>query len=203
MGRIAILGLYNSGSTGLAGMLHRLGVNMGPPFYKTSEETSEENFYEPYDLSWHLRKWWDEPYAIETVRPDVRVEFLRRWVALQECQGVAFVGAKHPLLSLCGEDILTAWGQNSKLIWSYRSLADSIRGLKRRKWLKGHEETLQTRLWNALEALTSSYPQHVTKIPWDSVKSNPMSAAQTLAKEIGLQPTPEMLANAAAFVRKQ
>src|SRR6266576_4665725 len=31
--RIAVLGLYRSGSTVVAGVLHHLGVDMGPPFY--------------------------------------------------------------------------------------------------------------------------------------------------------------------------
>ena len=63
--RIAVLGLYNSGSTVIAGMLHRLGVNMGQPFWQTSADGAACNHYEPYDLSWHLRRWWDEPRAVE------------------------------------------------------------------------------------------------------------------------------------------
>lgn len=44
--RIAVLGLYNSGSTCVAGILDRLGVDMGAPFW--ASET--DNYYE------HMRR---------------------------------------------------------------------------------------------------------------------------------------------------
>ena len=63
--RIAILGLFNSGSTALAGVLHQLGVNMGgPPFFK--------EFYESAEIARNLRRWWSEPELVETVVPDTQ-----------------------------------------------------------------------------------------------------------------------------------
>ena len=83
--RLAIIGLYNSGSTILAGMLYRLGANMGAPFWSNSDDQSKDNFYEPYDLSWHLRMWWNEPNITERTTAAKRTDFLRRWIELQEC----------------------------------------------------------------------------------------------------------------------
>ncbi|MCX6913612.1 MAG: hypothetical protein NT167_11280 [Verrucomicrobia bacterium] len=57
--RIAVLGVYRSGSPAVAGALHHLGVDMGPPFF--------EGFYESAGLSKQLRKWWDEPRLREQV----------------------------------------------------------------------------------------------------------------------------------------
>ena len=57
--RIAVLGVYRSGSTAVAGALHHLGVDMGPPFF--------EGFYESAGLSKQLRRWWDEPRLVEKV----------------------------------------------------------------------------------------------------------------------------------------
>ena len=117
--RIAVLGLYNSGSTVLAGMLHRLGVNMGPPFWMSfPSDASDINFYEPYDLSWHLRRWWDEPRAVERVPAAERIRFLEHWAAAPGCVPPGPMGAKHPLLSLCGRDLIAAWGLDVRFIWA-------------------------------------------------------------------------------------
>ena len=77
--RIAVLGLYNSGSTTLAGMLHRLGANLGAPFWTDSDDASEGNYYEPYDLSWHLREWWDEPRLAPRITAAQRIAALTAW----------------------------------------------------------------------------------------------------------------------------
>jgi hypothetical protein len=95
--RIAVLGVYRSGSTAVAGALHHLGVDMGPPFF--------EGFYESAGLSKQLRKWWDEPRLREKVSQAKRVRVLAQWIQERERGGVRWVGMKHPLLSLCGEDL--------------------------------------------------------------------------------------------------
>ena len=91
--RIAVIGLYNSGSLAIAGMLHRLGVNMGQPFWCTISGKTEINHYEPYDLAWHLRTWWNEPAGIERVPAVQRIRFLERWAAAQECVQPGPVGS--------------------------------------------------------------------------------------------------------------
>ncbi len=71
IGNVVVLGCYRSGSSLLAGMLHCLGVNLGPPFWG--------DFYEPADLSAELRRWWDEPRLNPMVPQVQRIEYLRQW----------------------------------------------------------------------------------------------------------------------------
>jgi hypothetical protein len=200
--RIAVLGLYNSGSTALAGMLHRLGVNMGSPFWMNSGERDSENFYEPYDLSRQMRRWWIEPALIARVSAADRVGYFRDWMALQEWKCSGPVGAKHPLLSLCAAELATAWGADVCLLWSWRSFDESLAGLRRRGWFP--EEfiaPLQKRLWDALCELDAA--QHnLIKLDWNAVKSNPIEAARRLASLAGLEPTGEQLRSAAEFIRQ-
>lgn len=198
--RIAILGLYNSGSTVLAGMLHRMGVNMGAPFWMTSEEDHDKNFYESWGLSRQVRRWWAEPLAEQRVPAAERIGFLQAWMALQEAARPGPVGAKHPLLSLCAADLATAWGPETCFVRAGRPLEESVDGLCRRSWFPGHEIALQTRLWDALAAFERSHPSVVT-IDWNQVKSNPLSAARDLASAVGLAPTEEQLTAAASLVR--
>jgi hypothetical protein len=198
--RIAVLGLYNSGSTAIAGMLHRLGVNMGPPFWLNSNDDSPENHYEAPDLSHRLRKWWDEPLLVERTSSRRRVCYLRRWIARQERSGAPAAGAKHPLLSLCGQDLLAAWGESARLVWCHRPLADSISGLQKREWFKGREAEVQQRLWGALCDLERSGVK-ISRIEWDRVKSDPNAAVNELVNMLGIRPPMEKFELAANFIR--
>jgi len=114
--RIAVVGLYNSGSTALAGMLHRMGVNMGAPFWTNSEEDHPENFYESWDLSIQIRSWWTEPLIVETAAASERIKFLKNWASAQQFVRPCPLGAKHPMLSLSVNDLLEAWGANTCII---------------------------------------------------------------------------------------
>jgi hypothetical protein len=121
--RIAVLGVYRSGSTAVAGALHHLGVDMGPPFF--------EGFYESAGLSALLRRWWDKPRLREKVKQPERIRILAEWIQERERGGAKWVGMKHPLLSLCGEDLVQAWGPETRFIRCCRPLGDSVDSLKR------------------------------------------------------------------------
>lgn len=193
--RIAVVGLYNSGSTAIAEMLHLLGVYMGgPPFWHP-----QDSHFEPYELSFHLRRWWDEPHIVETVSRDERVAYLGKWIELQECSS-SIVGAKHPLLSLCGPDLREAWGDETLFIWSYRSLGESIEGVRRRGWFSGYEESLQRSLWNALHEFESSGAR-IEKINWAQAKSDPAWAARELVAITGITTESERIEAAAASIK--
>ncbi len=77
--RIAVLGLYRSGSAAVAGILHHLGVNIGPPFFGESHPNSIHDFYESAWLSQQLRIWWNEPNISEKASQRKRVKVLQRW----------------------------------------------------------------------------------------------------------------------------
>ncbi|MCA9269019.1 MAG: hypothetical protein KDA41_11140, partial [Planctomycetales bacterium] len=198
--RVAVLGLYNSGSTAVAGMLHRLGVNMGAPFWQENADNSPRNFYEPSDLAWQLRTWWNEPRLATQAPAGQRIEFLRQWIVLQECARPSPAGAKHPLLSLCGEDLLAAWGDDVVFIWSWRPLAESIAGLKRRGWFPGMEEAMQTKLWESLGEFESRAGR-IERIDWREVQADPVGTAQRLADLAGLAASPSYVDAAAQFIR--
>lgn len=201
--RIAVLGLYNSGSTVLAGMLHRLGVNMGPPFWANSVEADEDNYYEPMDLNWHLRRWWDEPKQVEMVPAEERIRFLENWATLQEGIRPGPIGAKAPMLSLCGPDLIAAWGKAGlRFIWSWRPFDESLAGLQRREWFKGHDlAEIQQKIWNTISAFDSAHPGLLIRHEWNRVKKDPLAAARELASLAGIQPTPEQYQYAAELVK--
>jgi len=140
--RIAVLGLYRSGSTVVAGVMHHLGVDMGAPFYG--------GYYESDWLSRQLRLWWDEPRLQQKVDQRERVRILTRWIEEREQAGSQWVGMKHPLLSLCGEDLVQAWGEQTDFIRCCRPVDESIKSLIKLNY-RGDADSVQRQLLVELE----------------------------------------------------
>jgi hypothetical protein len=187
--RIAVLGVYRSGSTAVAGALHRLGVDMGPPYF--------EGFYESAGLSKQLRKWFDEPRLVEKVGPAKRVRVLADWIKEREAGGARWVGMKHPLLSLCGDDLVQAWGPETRFIRCCRPLEDSIDSLKRlgRSVDGAH---LQGTLMQALDRFFAGR-DHLA-IEFADLMSNPRREVERLMQYLQITADAEKIAAAVRFI---
>lgn len=197
--RFAILGLYNSGSSALAGMLHRLGANLGPPFWG-DRPGRQSNVYEAGDLAQQLRDWWAEPQLVEQVGREARTAWLGEWMRQQEERSPAPAGAKHPLLALCAREVLAAWGGETRIIWAWRPLDESVAGLVRRGWFPGREAAMQQQVWDAIETLgRQGVP--IESLDWRETQRDPAAAAARLADIAGLEPDASQLAAAVQFVR--
>jgi hypothetical protein len=157
--RIAIVGLYNSGSTVVADVLSALGVHFG----RTSWANEDES------MATFLAKAWDEPWGNPKIfSHEQRVQRLHDWMVEQEASTSSMlVGLKHPLLSLSGPDLLSAWGNDTTFVWAHRPLNESIAGLNRRSWFDytvGMAEAnklradFQTKLWRSLRAFFECGP---------------------------------------------
>jgi hypothetical protein len=158
------------------------------------------NFYESRQLSTAVRRWWAEPLLRQRVAATERIRFLHSWAITQEFVRPGPLGAKHPLLSLSGPDLIAAWGPDVYFVRVWRSLEDSVDGLRRRGWFPGIEVPLQKRLWIALEEFERLH-QPVVTLDWDRVKSDSAWAARELASALGLKPTDQQFHAAAALVR--
>ncbi len=188
--RIAIVGLYRSGSSALAGVLHHLGVNLGEQFFRTHFEETE--------LADRLRQWWDEPRLIESSSCEVRREFLRAWMAERELQGIPVVAAKHPLLSLCGDDLVSAWGSETICLWSYRDFETSVRSLHHIGWQWPNVTAIQQRLWDALVAFDFRHP--MLRIDYQSLLECPQAEIESLVERLNLTPSQPQLDAACQFI---
>jgi len=189
--RIVVSGLYRSGSTAIAGILHRLGVDMGAPFHA--------NFYEPYTLSGQLRYWWQEPFIIERVASGERIRILKEWITYREKANVKAIGAKHPLLSLCCDDILAAWGCNTRFIWAYRPIEESIASLTKVGWWHPMEcWRIQEILWEEANIFFSNN-QHF-RMEHDALIQDPFQHIERIAKFVGISAKEGNIRAAAAFI---
>jgi len=188
--RIAVIGLYNSGSTAIAGTLHRLGVNMGAPYHG--------NFFESLEIKSKLCEWWDEPRMQKFTSKKQRVAYLRAWIKRQEAEGYEHVGVKHPLLCLSAYDLEAAWDKRVKYIWAHRSLNDSINGLEKRRWFS-HPKPLQEYLWHSAMEFFAEH-EHL-QINFDEMTAKPSATIARLIDYLQLETDKAQVAAAVKGIR--
>ncbi|HEX4522813.1 MAG TPA: hypothetical protein VH704_04780 [Casimicrobiaceae bacterium] len=192
--RIAVLGLYRSGSSAAAGVLHHLGVEMGAPYWMDN--------YESARLARRLRRWWHEPDLQERFPPGERVRKLRDWISFLEAGGATHIGAKHPLLSLCGEDLVEAWGPGVRFIWTWRPLDESIASIRRTGWWpEPLGEKLQHRLWDDVNGFFAGR-EHL-RVDFSHMVADPAREIRRIADYVDLLPDNDRFAAALASIRPE
>ena len=206
--RIAVLGLYNSGSSAIAQMLHHLGVDMGgPPWWELDDERDiDRNHWEPRDLQSKLASWIREPALSLQVSPQTLVAGLKSWIegreALGRSRGFVDFGAKHPLLARSPRLLKEAWGDETLFLWCYRDLETSIQKLETRMppfdHFVGHELDAQETLWVQLFYYSSKF--NMCKLDWDKVLREPEQTARELADLLTKKPTETQILKATACI---
>ena len=189
--RIAILGLYRSGSSVTAEILYNLGVNMGAPFFR--------EYYESSRLADKLRIWWREPLLEESVAKEERIKYLKTWLIEEESKGIKWIGAKHPLLAACPSDLIDAWGE-VKFIWAYRDLDRSISSsLLKFNWQKEVAERIQRELWKSISGFLGE--RDYLKIVFSDYWKNPSGQVNKLIDYLGLAPSSEQMERAYGCIK--
>lgn len=196
--RIAVLGTYRSGSSAVAGVLHHLGVDMGGPFWQPLTPGAPL-YYESGSLSGQLRLWWEEPALREKTPKAERIPLLARWVKDREQAGAPHVGAKHPLLSLCGDDLLEAWGGATHFLWAHRPLEESIRSLTALGWWPGSEETVQRRLYDAASRFLQQRPH--LRVEMADLTSQPSREVERILQYLQVAPNSEQIRAAVSSIQ--
>ena len=95
---------------------------------------------------------------------------------------------------------MAAWGANARFVWAWRPFADSVAALQRRGWYIGLEQSMQKKLWDALNAFAYSHAG-VIRVELERVRSEPWVVARQLASIAGLEPSHQNLIAAAEFIR--
>lgn len=190
--RIAMLGLYRSGSSAAAGALHHLGVDMGSPYFG--------DHYESLVLARKLRLWWREPQLREMMPREARVRRLADWIDWQERKPTPWIGAKHPLLSARGEDLQEAWGTDVRFIWTWRPLEESIDSIKRIGWWTPDlAESLQRRLWDSLQRFFAHTPH--LRIDFADMVADPSREIGRMVEYLQIAPDPARIRTAVDSIR--
>ena len=187
--RVAVVGLYRSGSSFWAGILHCLGVDMGAPYWENDIFGHPDNHYEPCDLSIDLQRMWNEPLGECSWSHYDRQRVLRKWVESR----AGLCGAKHPLFCLMIEDLISAWGNDLVTIWSYRPIEDSVDSLLRTTfpWSKLEMYSIQHKLWRASHEYFRERPPSLKVNLFDLDEHGRASMVDRIVELLGITPTPE------------
>ncbi len=189
----AVIGLYRSGSSATAGLLHRLGVDMGIPYFG--------DYYESEDVSAALREWWQEPLLEESSPAIERQEWLAEWLQRRRQGGSEEVGIKHPLLCLSAVDLEQAWGGETKFIRTCRDKRESIESLERLAWWPNHEERIQNQLWQAAEEFF--HQRSCLEIPFEQLISRPAYTTDQLVEYLGIDVSTRRRLRAASSIKSR
>ena len=191
MKKIAIIGLFNSGSTVIAGVLERLGVYLGAPLWMP--------YYEPLDLKTELVQWWNEPHIQEKAEKQYRVSYLEAWLQHHRADPATPIAIKHPLLCMSASDVIEAWGVDTRFIWAHRSLEESIQRLTVRAWYAPEiSASMQTTLFTAATGFFQSV-EHL-KVGCTDMRRNKHHEIDRIIEYLQLTPTARQVNDAAEFV---
>jgi hypothetical protein len=201
---VAVVGLHRSGSSCIAMMLHKLGVNMGDKLggYEALNGGGGEAV--------GLARLCERAARFPTVGVADQGEFgqrLSRWIASRGGSGL--VGGKYPHLCAAGDHLVSICGDGLKVIHCDRPLADSIDSLKRRSaksrgWLAATDEqceAVQRWLWEEKEKFLASLPaEAVLDVRHDALLADPAQAVESMIDFLGISPSDEQKAAAISHV---
>ncbi len=107
---------------------------------------------------------------------------------------------KHPLLSLCGPDLVQAWGSSVRYIWTCRPLENSIKSLQKLQWWSADQsEGTQRALWTAVNQFFVE--QEHLRIDFSDLMTDPGQQIDRLIDYLGLRPNEQQIAAAKAYIK--
>jgi hypothetical protein len=212
---IAIVGPHRSGSSCIAMMCYKLGLNIGDKL--GGYESKNGGGGEAIGLA-KLCEWAGRFPSPGFTQPHQNIEDrLRKWIqqrvqiSKRKLGGVP-VGGKYPHLCAMGDQLKSICGEGLKVIHCVRPIEESIDSLKRRSkqskgWLAASDsqcEAVQRWLHNEKEKFVATLPKEsVLHLKYADVLSNPTRAVDDIVKFAGLKPTKQMIRNAIAHVKQR
>ena len=205
MGRcITVVGTHSSGTSLVAGVLHRLGVDMGDTLYRP-DHNNPLGYYEDAELVELNRKVvdWMQPRKVAFLPEDARAyRKLIRDRAHKHLWGV-----KDPRLCLVGQRWLNALEDERvpwRLVLVVRSADASTESLMARERLSRRRAAAITKVH--LDGMWSMYFQHFERaliICYGTMLERPTETIERLAEFVGVEPTKDGWLAAKGFVHPE
>ena len=200
---LLVCGPWGSGTSAVAGMLHRLGAVGVEPYFQTRDERTQ-NSYESTAFREFLLALSNEETVTANADADLRIaaelEKFRNQLALDTGAGRSFF-LKHALSALFLPYICNAF--DTRLIYVVRPIADIETTRLRRAWppqfgAKG-AEIIYAHMFRTLA--DRAFP--TTIVRYAELLGSPIQCARQLAEFAGLDNTERAIEHAAAFIRNR
>jgi len=205
---VVVVGLHRSGSSALAGVLHKLGVHLGNQL-GGYEPTGG---FEAITLAHLCERAYPFPSTTLAVPREQLVGKLRSFI--DEKRREAFfknmiAGGKYPHLCAMGEELREICGDALRVIHINRPLDESIASLKKRSaketgWLHitdDQVEAVQRWLWDRKTAFLTE-ADHLT-VEFDDLRTNPAGQIEQIIEHLRIEPTDAQIASAISHVRTE
>jgi hypothetical protein len=190
---ICVLGPFRSGTSAVAGALHRLGVPMGDGW--RVRRANQGGTYEDQELARLCRAWFRERAMVERSRPARRRAGLRRWLSTRP----ALTGAKHPSLCLCVPQIVRAW-PGVRFVACDRPPEESIASLQKLGWSPENSASAVSRMIAARDRDLARCGRPVIRIAYHELLADRAAAVARLIDFAGLHPTEEQRLAAVTWI---
>lgn len=203
---VAVIGLHRSGSSALAGVLHKLGVHLGNQLggYEPS------GGFEAVTLAHLCEHAYPFPSTTLAIPREQLLRDLRSFIAEKRLEAQwknTIAGGKYPHLCAMGDELREICGDALRVIHINRPLDESIASLKKRSaaakdWLRiGDEraEAVQRWLWERKAAFLDTV-DHLT-IEFDDLLTEPAAQVDRVIEYLALKATDDQRAAAIAHVR--
>lgn len=180
---VAVVGPNRSGTSCVAGVIHKLGVSMGNSFIPTTWH-NPKGYYEETELQEYMARKPKSKYTNKQI-----IAWFSKW-AERRCEA-PIVGCKHPTLCNMLPQMEKVW-PNLKIIATSRPVDDICESLKRAKWAgkdgrRGKIEGLIQHRDKAIKRLNLP----VLPVDYTRIVNSPAVVVDEIIHFLGITPTME------------
>ncbi len=188
---LMVLGVPRSGTSCVAGVLHKLGVNMGAGHFQPDDWANSKGYFE--DMRWRLRtqRITGRGYSLKAASIESigqRQKALYRALA-RECATQKLWGMKDPWLCFVGRflwPILKSQGVEVRMVVTHRPREASIASVRSHLYRtyrgKGNAERIIDTWLDGQARQLSEWAGPVHHVDYDALVSDPMPNVQALAE---------------------
>jgi len=205
---VVVLGMHRSGTSLVAGILERLGVNMGKRqigIHWSNPLGHYENvdFVKMDDMILNVAGGaWDDPPEISSIlEVSSNEKLLRKIQEVVKKNEDRIWGWKVPTTSLTIE-LYLPFLRNPYFIICYRDPQEIVKSLQKRDGMDPRKARKLIEVYNeSIKQFLNRHPNlKVMEIEYRSILANPKDAVQQIINFIGINPSQERVTNAIEFV---
>jgi hypothetical protein len=198
---IAILGNWFGGTNMVAGVLFRLGLNLGHGM-KPKKSPEHPATFEDSQLREICRNSFEEQWLTEKLPYEDRVNHLRHWAGKQCQQANRYYCGKHPLLSLLCHELDEAWNHPLFLVVE-RHPDECLQEMipSKERW---NPDTLQRAMMIAgqrRDDFIAKRQPRTLRIAYNQLKTNPEHEITKLCQFLDIPPSQEQFSKSVELVR--
>lgn len=199
---VAVVGVFRSGTSCIAGLLHTLGVSMGRKFYEGRKHMNPKGFFESVELQRACNKMISEPRMSRAV-PSRECSVTLRGLIEDRIGDSDPLGLKHPSLCMLVPEMVKAFPK-LKIVAVSRDLNDAVKSQNMDGWWPQASDTEKLAIFEGMlhtrDRDISMFQPETLWLDYEDVLSDSAATVKKLVEFVGLTPSASQLEEALKFV---